>query len=48
MEFMLDTVNLETIQAAVQRLPLQGVTCNPSIVKKEGCKDFFAHMNCVR
>ncbi|MDN6423036.1 MAG: fructose-6-phosphate aldolase, partial [Tetragenococcus koreensis] len=29
-------------------LPLTGVTTNPSIVKKEGKVDFFAHMNTIR
>ena len=48
MEFLLDTVELNEIKDGVEHLPLAGVTCNPSIVKKTAPKDFFAHMREVR
>lgn len=48
MEYLLDTANLEAIRKLVEYLPITGVTSNPSIVKKEGKIDFFAHMNEIR
>lgn len=48
MEYLLDTVNLKDIQTCCDHLPIAGVTSNPSIVKKEGSIDFFAHMKSVR
>ncbi len=48
MEFMLDTANLETIKRYARNLPLAGVTSNPSIIKKEGEIEFFAHMKEIR
>jgi transaldolase len=48
MEYLLDTANLETIRKFVEYFPITGVTSNPSIVKKEGKVDFFAHMNEIR
>lgn len=48
MEFMLDTANLEEIKHYQRIAPISGVTSNPSIVKKEGKIDFFAHMNHIR
>ena len=48
MEFMLDTANLEEIKTYTQILPIKGVTSNPSIVKKAGKIDFFAHMKQIR
>ncbi|GAA3009747.1 fructose-6-phosphate aldolase [Tetragenococcus solitarius] len=44
MEILLDTANIETIKKYEAILPLAGVTTNPSIIKKEGEIDFFAHM----
>lgn len=48
MEFMLDTANLQEIETYSQIAPIAGVTSNPSIVKKEGKIDFFAHMKKIR
>lgn len=48
MELIIDTVNLEEIRDAVDHMPIVGVTSNPSIVKKTGPQDFFAHMREVR
>lgn len=48
MEYLLDTANLETIKKFVEYFPITGVTSNPSIVKREGKIDFFAHMNQIR
>lgn len=48
MEFMLDTANLQEIETYSQIAPIAGVTSNPSIVKKEGQIDFFAHMKKIR
>lgn len=48
MEYLLDTANLETIRKFVDYFPITGVTSNPSIVKREGKIDFFAHMNEIR
>jgi len=44
MKFMLDTVNLEEIRYYQAILPLAGVTSNPSIIKKEGKIDLYAHL----
>lgn len=48
MEFMLDTVNLAEIKKWAQILPLEGVTSNPTIIKREGELDFFEHLKKVR
>ena len=48
MEYLLDTANLKSIAYYVKKLPVTGVTSNPSIVKKEGKVDFFAHMKEIR
>jgi len=48
MEILLDTANIETIKKYEAILPLAGVTTNPSIIKKEGEIDFFAHMKKIR
>ncbi len=48
MEFIVDTVDLNEIQDAVDHLPLAGVTSNPSIVKKTSPKEFFPHMRKIR
>lgn len=48
MELLLDTVELNEIQDGVDVLPLSGITCNPSIVRKTAPKDFFAHMRRIR
>jgi len=48
MEFLLDTANLEEIKAWNEQMVISGVTSNPSIIKKEGKIDFFAHMKAIR
>lgn len=48
MEFIIDTVNLEEIKDAVERMPIVGVTSNPSIVKATSPQNFFEHMRAVR
>ncbi|MGH4052873.1 MAG: fructose-6-phosphate aldolase [Clostridium sp.] len=48
MEYLLDSANLETIKRFIEYFPITGITSNPSIVKKEGKIDFFAHMNKIR
>ena len=48
MEFLLDTVDLDEIRDGVDHMPISGITCNPSIVKKTAPADFYAHMREVR
>lgn len=48
MKFMLDTVNLDKICYYQSILPLAGVTSNPSIIKKEGKIDFYAHLKKIK
>lgn len=48
MKYLLDTANLEDIRRYCETFPIAGVTSNPSIVKKEGKIDFFAHMKEIR
>ncbi|KRM97459.1 fructose-6-phosphate aldolase [Liquorilactobacillus aquaticus DSM 21051] len=48
MEILVDTVNLDQIRRYNETLPLNGVTSNPTIVKKEGKIDFFEHLREIR
>lgn len=48
MEILLDTANLDSIRYYQQRLPLAGVTTNPSILKKEGTKEFFQQLTAIK
>lgn len=48
MEILLDSANLKSIKRFGDALPLAGVTTNPSIIKKEGKIDFFAHLRQIR
>lgn len=48
MEWMLDTINIESIEKLNKIIPLAGVTSNPTIVKKNGKVDFFEHMRNIR
>lgn len=48
MEFLLDTIDLAAIKKYTAALPITGVTSNPTIVKKQGKIDFFAHMKKVK
>lgn len=48
MEFLFDTANLDDIKRYHEIYPITGVTSNPSIIKKEGKIDFFAHFKKIR
>lgn len=48
MKLMLDTANLEKIENYLKYLPVEGVTTNPSILKKEGKIDLIRHMKEIR
>ena len=48
MKYLLDTANLADIRRFYDIFPIAGVTSNPSIVKREGNVDFFAHMKEIR
>lgn len=48
MELMFDDANLETLKEYTKVYPSVGVTCNPTIIKKEGKIDFFNHFKKVR
>ncbi|WP_025728695.1 fructose-6-phosphate aldolase [Atopobacter phocae] len=48
MEFLLDTINIKDITYFNERLPIAGVTSNPSIVKVNQVKNFYEHMNEIR
>lgn len=48
MKYLLDTANLDDIRRCCEIFPIAGVTSNPSIVKREGNVDFFAHMREIR
>ncbi|MDR1034138.1 MAG: fructose-6-phosphate aldolase [Bifidobacteriaceae bacterium] len=44
MEILLDSANLPAVRRFYDTCPISGLTTNPSILKKEGKIDFFAHM----
>ncbi|WP_026884166.1 fructose-6-phosphate aldolase [Clostridium akagii] len=48
MKYMFDTVNIKTIKDLSEIFPIEGITSNPSIVKKEGKIDFFKHFREIR
>lgn len=48
MEILLDTINIDEIKRYIDVIQLAGITSNPTIVKKEGKVDFFAHMKQIR
>lgn len=48
MRYLLDTANLDAIRRYTEYFPVVGVTSNPTIVKREGNIDFFAHMRNIR
>lgn len=48
MELLLDTANLEKLSEALEFYPVSGLTTNPSLFKKEGKPDFFAHARELR
>lgn len=48
MKYLVDTANLGMIEKCNDLLPVNGVTSNPSIIKKEGKIDFFPHFRKIR
>ncbi|MBO0451195.1 fructose-6-phosphate aldolase [Candidatus Enterococcus murrayae] len=44
MEYMLDTIQLDSIKKYMDIVPIKGITSTPSIIKREGKIDFFSHM----
>ena len=48
MKLLVDTADLNEIKEAVEFLPIDGVTCNPSIVKKSAPAEFFPHVRKMR
>ncbi|MDT2672307.1 fructose-6-phosphate aldolase [Enterococcus dongliensis] len=44
MEYMLDTICLDSIEKYINKVPIKGITSTPSIIKREGEIDFFPHM----
>lgn len=48
MKLILDTANINKIKDYLNYLPIEGVTTNPSILKKEGKIDFVEHMKSIR
>jgi len=47
MKFFLDTANIDLIKKAKNLGLLDGVTTNPSLVSKEGVKDFHRHIQTI-
>ena len=48
MEFMLDTANLNEIQAGLSTYPVDGVTTNPSILKAALPMNYFDHLKKIK
>ncbi|MGO4942449.1 fructose-6-phosphate aldolase [Ruoffia tabacinasalis] len=48
MKLIIDTANIDKIKDYLNYLPVDGVTTNPSILKKEGNIDFVEHMKEIR
>lgn len=48
MQYMFDTAHIPDIEKYGSIIPYVGVTSNPSIIKKEGKIDFFAHFRHIR
>lgn len=48
MKYLFDTANLELIEKYTNTLPIDGITTNPSIIKKEGKIDFWNHFTRIR
>lgn len=47
MKFFIDTASLDEIREAHDMGVLDGVTTNPSLMKKEGAEDFHAHIKAI-
>ncbi|XJS10907.1 fructose-6-phosphate aldolase [Aerococcaceae bacterium WGS1372] len=48
MKLIIDSANIKKIEDYLTYLPVDGVTTNPSILKKEGNIDFVTHMKEIR
>lgn len=48
MDFLLETANLEQIRHCLNYYPISGISCNPSLIAREGIKDFASHFESVR
>lgn len=48
MKLMLDTANLAKIEDYLNYLPVDGITTNPSVLRKEGNIDLVSHMKDIR
>lgn len=48
MKLLIDSANVAKIEAYLQYLPIEGITSNPSILKKEGKIDVVRHMKLIR
>lgn len=48
MEFLFDTANLSDVKKYIDYFPITGVTCNPSIILKNGKMNFFEHFRELR
>ncbi|MGO1492656.1 MAG: fructose-6-phosphate aldolase [Ruoffia tabacinasalis] len=48
MKLIIDSANIEKIEDYLKYLPIEGVTTNPSILKKEQNIDFVSHMKKLR
>lgn len=45
---MLDTANLGEIEKSLNSLPADGVTTNPSILRREGQIDVYSHLSAIK
>ena len=48
MEFLFDSANLNIIEEYMAYYPITGVTTNPSILRREGKLDIYAHFKAIR
>lgn len=48
MKLLIDSANITKIEEILDYLPIEGVTSNPTILKKEGQIDVVTHMNNIR
>ena len=48
MKYLLDTIDREEISSLIRCMPITGVTCNPTIIKKHGKIDFFPYFRELR
>ncbi|WP_454932078.1 fructose-6-phosphate aldolase [Actinomyces oricola] len=48
LEILFDTADLAQVEAGTDIYPLTGITCNPSIIKKEGAVDLLDHLRAIR